>query len=339
MFAHGRAAQPVHLVLRNGDRLTGTIVEEDATRVVLTNQVIGRVQVPVSQIEKREPVVVTVGAQPSYPPNTNAPSGLLLPRPSLEQSKRYEELVDLFKTGRITAGQFEKRRAEIFGPVVPGRGGPKQWSGEVLSGIDLGYGANTRQYFSGRFKLSYTDTRLRNAYDSLFSYGRTDGELSANRLDAMDKVDYDLSRRHYLYGLAGAGYDELRKIDYNLQAGTGAGRRLVIRTNFIFNAEMGGNYQLQNFQEGMDSDLFYYRLAEDLKWSISPKVTFDEKLEYKPQWNDLGEFKIRGEVNLRYWLLNNLSLNVTVIDHYDTRVATGVDENDLQILSSVGVKF
>jgi hypothetical protein len=62
-------------------------------------------------------------------------------------------------------------------------------------------------------------------------------------------------------------------------------------------------------------------------------------VEYTPQWDDVSQFKIRGEANLRYWLLNNLSLNLTVIDLYDTRVATGIDENDLQIRSSIGVKF
>jgi putative salt-induced outer membrane protein len=337
MFLAGHAAQPVRLILRNGDRLTGTIVEENTSRVILTNIVIGRVEIPVSQIEKREPIVAAVAAQPTTPPNTNAPTGLLLPRPSVEQSKRFEELANLFRTERITAAQFEKRRAEILGPAPPA--GPKRWSGEILSGVDLGYGAKTRQNFSGRFKLNFTDKRLRNAFDSLFSYGETDAELSANRFDATDKVDYDLDKRHYVYALSGAGFDEIRKIDYYLQAGTGLGRRLVNRTNFVLNAEVGGSYQLQNFQDGKDSDLFYYRLAEELKWSISSKVTFDEKLEYTPQWNDPGEFKIRGEINLRYWLLNNLSLNLTVIDLYDTRVATGVDENDLQIRSSVGVKF
>jgi putative salt-induced outer membrane protein YdiY len=341
LFLPGHAAQPVRLILRNGDRLTGTIVDENATQVTLTNVVIGRVQVPVSQIEKREPIVATV-AQPTSPPHTNAPTGLLLPRPSVEQSKRFEELANLFRTERITAAEFEKRRAEILGPTPPA--GPKRWSGEILSGIDLGYGSKTRQNFSGRFKLNFTDKRLRNAFDSLFSYGESDDDqservLTANRFDATDKVDYDLDKRHYAYALSGAGYDEIRKIDYYFQGGGGLGRRVVIKTNFTFNVEVGGNYQLQNFQEGKDSNLFYYRLAEELKWSISSKVTFDEKLEYTPQWNDPAEFKVRGEINLRYWLLNNLSLNLTVIDLYDTRVATDVNENDLQIRSSVGVKF
>jgi len=332
----GHAAQPVQLLLRNGDRITGTIIEENASRVILTNHVVGRVQIPIDQIEKRQPVIAAT-TQPSIPRNTNAPTGLLMPRPSVEQSKRFEELSQLFLTERISAAKFEKLRAEIFGPAPPA--GPKRWSGELLASVDVGYGSKTRQYYSGRLKLNFTDKRLRNAFDALHSYGQTEGELAANRLDANDKIDFDLSRRQYLYMLGGAGYDQIRRIDYYIQAGPGFGHRLVNRTNFILNAELGGNYQLQNFEEGRDTHYFYYRLAEELKWSITPKITFEEKLEYTPQWDDFAEFKVRGEVNLRFWLLNNLSLNLTVIDLYDTRVATGINENDLQIRSSIGVKF
>src|SRR4030095_11089608 len=125
MFLAGHAAQPVRLILRNGDRLTGTIVEENTSRVILTNIVIGRVEIPVSQIEKREPIVAAVAAQPTTPPNTIAPAGLLCPRPSVEQSTRFEHLSNFSRTERITAAQFENRRAEILGPAPPA--GPKRW--------------------------------------------------------------------------------------------------------------------------------------------------------------------------------------------------------------------
>ena len=52
-----------------------------------------------------------------------------------------------------------------------------------------------------------------------------------------------------------------------------------------------------------------------------------------------GGANLRIETNLRYWLKTYLSLNLTVINLYDTRVAQGVEPNDLQIRSSIGVKF
>jgi hypothetical protein len=45
------------------------------------------------------------------------------------------------------------------------------------------------------------------------------------------------------------------------------------------------------------------------------------------------------ESTLRYPVSNHLSLNLNVVDLYDTQPAAGVDRNDLQIRSTIGVNF
>ena len=136
-----------------------------------------------------------------------------------------------------------------------------------------------------------------------------------------------------------AGYDEIRKIDWRYEVGSGVGKHLVRLTNFVFNAEAGLNYQVQNFEGSRQDDLFHFRLAQDMKWNIGTQFTLDEKVEYLPQWNHPEEYKLRVEGNLRYWLRANLSLNLTVINIFDTLTAPGVEQNDLQVRSSIGVKF
>ena len=133
--------------------------------------------------------------------------------------------------------------------------------------------------------------------------------------------------------------DEIRKIDSYLQAGPGVGYHVIKRNNFVASTETGVNYQEQNFSSGMGTDSVYYRLAELCKWTINSKFSLDQKVEYFPQWDSFGEYKLRIEANLRYWLRQNLFLNVTMIDLYDTMAARGVEANDLQIRSTIGVKF
>jgi hypothetical protein len=65
----------------------------------------------------------------------------------------------------------------------------------------------------------------------------------------------------------------------------------------------------------------------------------DEKFEWFPEVGDFGSYRFRFEANARYLLAQNLSLIVTILDIYDTAPATNVDKNDLQIRSSLGVKF
>ncbi len=171
------------------------------------------------------------------------------------------------------------------------------------------------------------------------SYGRTDGELSEDRMDGSSKTDFNLGKRLYLYNLGGAGYDHIRKIDLSYEEGPGLGYHLITRTNLAFNLEAGANYQVQQLSDHTQNEDFYFRLAQDCNWKIHSKLTWDEKVAFTPRVENLTQYRARFETSLRYALLQNLSLILTVIDQYDTHPASGVDNNDLQIRSSLGLKF
>ena len=225
-------------------------------------------------------------------------------------------------------------------PTAPIRAkSPKYWAADVQMGVDLAFSEKNRQLYSGRFKVTYAQNRFRNIVDYDFSYGRTDGILSANRMDGYIKTDLDVGQRLYVYNLAGAGYDEIRRIDARYQVGPGVGYHLIKATNFVLNAEFGVNYQVQQLADNTETDLFFYRLAEDFTWRIGPRLTLDEKFEFFPRVENVEQYRFRLESNLRYWLVSNLSFIVTVIDQYDTLPARTVTRNDLQVRSSIGLKF
>ena len=61
--------------------------------------------------------------------------------------------------------------------------------------------------------------------------------------------------------------------------------------------------------------------------------------EIYPREIDFSEYRLRFEATLRYLLTTSLNLNFNVIDLYDTQPAAGVTPNDLQIRSTIGIKF
>jgi len=109
--------------------------------------------------------------------------------------------------------------------------------------------------------------------------------------------------------------------------------------NLVLNAELGVNYQAQYQSDHTQTELFLYRLAENSSWALNGRVSVDEKFEFFPRIEDWLKYRFRFESNLRYALLNNLAFVVTVLDQYDTQPATKVANNDLQLRSSVTVKF
>lgn len=301
LLAHRLAAQQTIIHLRDGDRVTGVILSENTNSLVLSNALSASIVIPQRAIARREPVTA--------PPLANTGIAVAVaPSPPPPQTNVARK------------------------PLLV-------WGGEIQLGADLGFSERNRQLYTGRAKVNLTYDGLRNLFDYSFSYGRTEGIVSANRMDGSVKSDYDLTRRLYVYNLFGGGYDEIRRIDRRYETGPGLGYHLVRRTNFVFKTEAGVNYQAQYLADDSETEKFFFRFAEDAAWKITPKLSFDEKFEFFPQVGNFGVYRFRFESNVRYSLLNNLFFTVTVIDQYDSQPAEGVGPNDLQVRSTIGVKF
>ena len=311
-------AQPVVLYLRGGDRISGTIISEDTNRVVIATKWAKELVVPLAEIVKRE-APGTANASDSKQSAAKGPPGI---------------------TGALTNAAPRPGTAAVSGPLPPTKPKiPRHWTGEAQMGMDLALSERKRQLYSGRAKVAYVNGHFRNIFDYTFGYGKTDGLLSDNRMYGTSKTDYDFSSRFYLYNLGGAGYDEIRKIDLRWEAGPGLGYRVMKLTNFVLNTELGVNYQAQYQSDNTRTELFFFRLAENTAWTINGRFSVDEKFEFFPRVEEWTKYRFRLESNVRLALSSHLSLVGTVLDQYDTQPALGVQHNDLQLRSSLSVKF
>jgi putative salt-induced outer membrane protein YdiY len=318
-------AQTFTFELKNGDRVTGRIISEKTNTLILSNAWARELTLPLAEISKRFPNtngVVASTASATNKPATNA--------------------VALAKVVAATNALFTS-------PLL------KHWHGEIHVGADLTFSERDRQVFNAKSKLLYAKDRLKAVLDYDMTYGRSEVEErvgtgtnahrrtvtrpDANRMNGSVKVDYDLTKKIYVYNLGAAGYDEIRKIDLRYEIGPGVGYHLIQRTNFFVNVEAGVNYQHEEHTDGETINTFFYRFGENAAWKITPRLTWDERLEYTPRVGELEFYRVRFETNLRYAMLQNVFVNLSIVDIYDSDPARGVSRNDLQIRSSVGVKF
>src|SRR5258707_7344479 len=125
------AGDEVTLLLRNGDRITGTVSNEDTNRVVLKTHWIKELIVPLSQISRREPVP-PAAKPPSPPVGAGATAGT--PSPPLAP-----------KAAKLIAGELDL-------------------------GTDLGFSEKNRQPYTGRAKVIVAYEKLHNTVEYEFSY-------------------------------------------------------------------------------------------------------------------------------------------------------------------------
>ena len=331
-------AETVTLHLRNGASVTGEMISLDTTFITITNAVLGKIAVPVVEVqrlEKKNTGQAAGHAAASPPPATatnQPPATQAAPTAPTQQPPPQAALpAPAPKPAATPAAQPP--------PVKPKP--PKRWTIDAQVGADLQYNQNERRLYYGRAKWTYGKERFRSIVDYLATYGRTDGVLSANDMNGSVRVELDVekNKRVFLFNAAGVGYNEIRKIDLGYDDSFGLGYKLIARTNLTLNTDIGVNYQRQNFSDGTSKDYGALRLGELMGWKISSKWVLDEKFEFYPRFTDIGHYRMRFETNLRYLLSNSLNLNFTLIDQYDTQPASSVTRNDLLVRATLGFKF
>jgi hypothetical protein len=76
-----------------------------------------------------------------------------------------------------------------------------------------------------------------------------------------------------------------------------------------------------------------------MTWRILPKLLLTQKAQIIPNVDDLGDYKLRLDAAISYPFMKNLTLNVSLIDQYDSKPQPNVEPNDLQIISTIGFAF
>ncbi len=309
----GQAAEPnIILHLKNGDRLTGTIVSETTNQVVIATRWAKELVVPLAEIKSREALPATSGQPGAKAPKPPPASALV---------------------GAIPPPAHPKPKIKV-------------WKLQLQMGAEYHEAATRQQIYHGQLKFDYEHPYVFNPKQSWSNqleydaqYGRTEGIVSENAMNGSDKVTMDFKKgRFFAYNLAAVGYDDVQLINLRYEVGPGIGYHLLTLPTFKLNLEAGLDYQVQERADNTNVRQFYYRLAEDSTWNISKKLKLTESLEFFPEVG-IGERRLRFTSNLSYAFWHNVSLNLSALDSYDSRPADHVPDNDLQILSSVGVTF
>ena len=329
----------VTLHLKNGDRLTGEVLSETADRIVLGTPWNLAIFVPKSEIQSQS--VVPQGAEDVGSADKVQPAGQAVTASSTEKlATEFNEA-----SAAPTPVQLSKP------PGAPGPSGkakePKHWKWNLKMGVDYLSGVKDRQIYSVQTALTYTRNYqsnprkfLRNKIDYGLQYGETDGDIAANSMVVVDKLDFDVFGDFYGYGSVGSGYDRVRKIEYQIEVGPGMGYHLIAEKTVAVDAELGLNYQ---YRQGLDGapnrEVIQARIAQELTWEVLSKITLSETIALLPFLDEPGQYQVRVGGNVGFGIVRHLSLNLTVMNLYDTQPAPGVPNNDFQLRSSLGVNF
>lgn len=311
-------ATPVVAILRNGDRITGDLVAQETNQVIIATGWAGTLTLPLSSIGGLQTTTGDKLIPAPEPPKPPPPPPAAKPAPA-------------------------KPAAPSAKPAAKGK-----LTSNLQLGSALTFGARDQNLVYARLKSTYAkpyewnpQKYFRLTADLAGDYGETDGVRSANRISGSLRTDFDLNDKTYFYNVFTSGFDEIRKIDFQYSVGPGFGYRAVKQAKFELNFEGGVDYQDQERSSGGDTSSAYLRLSDNLTWQIAPRLRFTKRFEYFLDGQATEKCRLRLDATLSYQLLDSLplNLNLNLLDLYDTNPAPGVNRNELQLRSTIGITF
>jgi len=323
---HGSQSSPIVLHLKSGDRITGELVSGNEVHLVVRTAWAGSLTIQRDLLERIEPLLVAASPA-ALAVSTNPPASTNPPTPAVA----------------IKADAPASAQAAVAN--APAKQ-PDEWKFDIKLGADMIRGERDRDIFFGQAALTYAHPYphepkkfFRNRLDYRADYSTVDGGKSANRMSGANKTDFDFFEHAYIYNYFGGGYDEVRRINAQYEVGPGVGYHLLRQPRFAANVETGLTYQHQDRELDGELESIYARFAQDITWKLAPKITLTQRSALLVSLEEVDELQLRLEGNLSFGLVQNVSLNLTAIELYDTRPVAGVSPNEFQLRSAIGLTF
>ncbi len=313
-------ARADEVILKNGDRLTGTIVSAKEGKLTFNTPYAGNVSIAMDAVE-----------------SIHSEADLTL---------RFDGKEIL--SGKLTTenDQITLQASEVRGttPVdwkrVRSINVPDTfWDGSVFLGgthqagnterTSVSFGAEaTRRSLKDRFSLSF-----------LYNYAEEDDELTTR--DTYGSLKYDYFFTQKFYGLLSLEMlkDKFKDLNLRTIVGPGIGYQVWEDDIKALALEAGIAYFSEDRVEEEDDQWVTARLGANARWQITPWLKFTDRLLLYPQLESFGDYTLRNEAAMQTSLGGAWSLRLANVWERDSDPAEEVKKDDFKTSLSLQYSF
>ncbi len=340
--------------LKNGDRLTGTIVKSDEKTLVIKTDYAGPVTINWDAIQDVES---------SQQLNVFSKSGqkivgtLASSENKIEVTTKDAGKVELAKSDITTMrnndeqAAWQKEQDRFANPSVL-----DLWAGSADFGIALTTGNSATTTTTAGLDLARV-TRRDKTTVFYRQVSATDRNVSpskkiANAKRAGAQYDLKLSDRTFVFGFANFDFDEFLRLDLRFAPGGGFGYNVVKSEHSTFDVFGGIAYNKEIFDvtpapttavpkptyTTLTRDSIEGFVGEEWRYKMNARTQFFEKAVLYPNFSDRGEYRFNFDAGLSTALSKYLSWNLAYSSRFlSNPLIAGIKKNDT--LLSTGIRF
>jgi putative salt-induced outer membrane protein YdiY len=284
------SAMADQIILKNGDRLTGTIVKSDGKTLTIKSEFAGTVSVPldaVTQITSEQPLYLTLKDNQTLVGTVASAEGKLAVRTSDAGTITVPE--DSIQTMRSKDEQvaYQTQLDRLRNPSLR-----DLWSGTADTGLSMSRGNTETATFNFGVNAARTTTRDKiSVYmTTLYARNNTTGTslVTANAKRGGVRYDINLSSKTFAFGLGDLENDEFQKLDLRLTLGGGLGYHVLKTDRTTFDVLGGGTLNREYYSTGSNRSSGEVLIGGELSHKLSQRTSLKERAVFLPNMTETG---------------------------------------------------
>ena len=329
------------VTLKNGDRLSGTIIKTDDDKLEFKSEFVGDVKLPWSAI------VAIVSAEPLHVALKN---GQTVVGVVTTKDEKFEVAA--------SSGPIEAPKAE----VVAVRNNAEQdvymrmehpriidlWAALVDAGLSFTRGNSDSTSFALTGKAARVTKRTKVSLYSTEIYSRSTlagvSSTTASAIRGGARVDVNLRGRSFAFGLADFEHDRFQDLDLRSVLGVGLGYHLIKERDRTFDVFGGITYNQEYYSKPFNPPnpsttrkTAEVVVGETLATKLGSRTTLGEQFSFFPNLSDTGDYRLQLDATAATKLKNWLSWQITFSDRYVSTPLLGLKNND--VLFTTGLRL
>jgi putative salt-induced outer membrane protein YdiY len=325
------------VVLKNGDRLTGTIVKSDGTSLILKTEFAGDVTVQwpaIQELTSGEPLHVGLkDGQTVVGLVTTAEGNLAIATSNRGTVGMPKDAVTWLRND----AEEQAYQKSLHPGLLSG------WQG----GVNLGFALTRGNSQTKNLALAFTADR-KTLHDhvgmyanSVYATNDAPGAVPATTANAIQGgIRYDRNFAARLFGFGSADFqtDDLQSLDLRSVLGGGLGYHAIQSDKTTLDLLGGINYTREKYST-LTRNFAAATLGEELMHKLGASTVLTQKLYFYPDLSETGEY--RGTFNLGTVTKINqwLGWQNAFGDIYVTNPPAGKKQNDIIFTTGINVSF
>jgi putative salt-induced outer membrane protein YdiY len=336
LFLSCSAIAADHVVLTNGDTLTGAIVKKDGDTLTFKTELFGVVSVPWKAVK-----TITSDAELNVvlPTGETVMGKLATSGDQLQvatgAAPKTAPLADV-KAVRDAAEQHSFER--LLNPGLF-----ELWNGN----FDIGFANTTGNARSENLTTAFTATRRTRTdkialyFNQIYGTARVNGvnSTTSNAVRGGWKYDRNLSPRAFLTGFNDYEHDVFQNLKIRFVAGGGAGFKAVKTKRTQLDFDAGVDYQRENFTDAPNRNSAEANFGDNLLFKVSKVTTITEAARMFTNLTDTGVYRFNFDLGTATAIKKWLGWQLTVSDRFLSNPVLGRERNDLLISTGFRLTF